>query len=83
MGTADGRRLGSRSLLEDWQWAEAEADYRGGSSLRALAERYGVKLGTVQRHMTRRGIVPERLRNYSRGTKRGRSGKEGRGSAGV
>lgn len=47
------------SPLEDWQWAEAEADYRCGIGARAIAERYGVKPNTVVRHMLRRGIRKE------------------------
>lgn len=47
-----------RPKLEDWQWSEAETDYRLGTSAEALAERYGVSVGMIRRHMVRKGLVP-------------------------
>ena len=67
-------KSGARSHLEKWQWAEAEADHRAGVGNRELAERYGVSLACMRKHMTLRHIVPWHMEAGRRGGKGGEAG---------
>lgn len=50
-------RGGRAKRLEDWQWAEARADYIKGSDAESLAARYGISAHTVRGHMCEHGCV--------------------------
>jgi DNA-binding MarR family transcriptional regulator len=54
MTTSTSKKENGR--LSPAQWLEIEVLYQGGATQKELAEKYGVRIETISRHMTRLGI---------------------------